>query len=42
VGKCFRVGQATDGNMAHARWMLKATNTIMEHVILVALPMQQF
>ena len=43
-GKYCRVGQATDGNMATARYMLvteacKYTNS--EYVIIIALPLQQ-
>jgi len=40
----FGARQATGDNMAHAYciWITKATNTHSEHVIFVALPLQQW
>jgi len=44
VEKYCTVGQATDDNMAHMRWMLepRATNTNPEYVLIIACPPQQW
>jgi hypothetical protein len=46
VAQYCRAGQATDDNtirrMPIARWIIKATNTHSEYVILIAFPLQQW
>ena len=46
VEKCYRVGQATDDNiircMRFACWIILATDTCSEYVILIAFPLQQW
>ena len=41
--KYCRVGQATDGNIAHGHciWVLKATNAHADCAIIIAFPLQQ-
>jgi hypothetical protein len=45
VEKCGRAGQTTDGNIMWrtriACWLIKATETHPEYVILIAFPLQQ-
>jgi hypothetical protein len=45
VQKYCRAGQATDGNMAHAHWMLGTKgyrHTHSKYVIIISLPLQQW
>ena len=45
VEKCCTVGQATDGNMAHAHYMLDNSDckyTHSDRAIIIAFPLQQW